>query len=260
MCCLIIPILIGEDVFEPRWNKLKVLGLKLRLHLHQATTFSWSAHHSPWSAAHYVLFAKRSQAAHPQPVCSWQQLAGCTPLTIHAYSAPEGCATGDAGRYDLTRWRLHPGLSRHVFFRVNKIRVGGGGDMEMTASVLSDENIKTDTNPPAVMQPHSGMLLSKNKQQTIVTLNCMDPSLKGWWEEAARHERVNASGPHIPSTHNRPEQSIMTESRSVFAWSIRKFLEWMRGSKPWLGCLIWVYIYVKAHQTILKMGYFTGCK
>lgn len=180
--------------------EIKVHSPKPKLHLHQPTMFSWSARHIQWNAAHHVLFAKRSQAARPQPVCRWHQLAGRTPLHIHAYTAPEGCA---AGRH----WEvwLHPRTSSPRVFQAwvlqgqwNKGVGWGGGSVtwRWQLPALSDENVRTDPDPAIVMQPHSRVLLCKNKKQTPATLHCTNASLKGMWEEGARCKRVNVSWSH----------------------------------------------------------------
>ena len=182
-------------------TEIKAHSLKPKSHLHQPTMFSWSARHIQWNAAHHVLFAKRSQAACPQPVCRWHQLAGRTPLHIHAYTAPEGRA---AGRH----WQvwLHPRTSSPRAFQAWVLQgqwnkgvgwggVGGlwhGDDSFLYCQMRTSEQTLTQQ----LWCSHRGMLLRKNKKQTPATLHCMDVSLKGMWEEAARCKRVNVSWSH----------------------------------------------------------------
>ena len=106
---------------------------------------------------------------------------------------------GDTGRYDFTQGRLHPGLSRHEFPRVNEIRGWGGveglwhrDDSFLYCQMRTSEQTLTQQ----LWCSHSGMLLRKNKKQTPATLHCTDASLKGMWEEAARCKRVNVSWSH----------------------------------------------------------------
>lgn len=86
------------------------------------------------------------------------------------WTVPEGGATGTRGRRnckDNGNWCLSPGDPRNVPFQDQKNKEGRGATWRWQLSVLSNKDIKTNTNPQIVTYPYNGILFSNKKNKIL---------------------------------------------------------------------------------------------